>query len=54
MAIGLSLVAEKVLPGTGTVLRNIVLGSTVIYELIGPVIAKQALVMAGEIPSDRQ
>jgi len=54
VAIGLSLVAEKVLPGTGTVLRNIVLGSTVIYELIGPVIAKQALVMAGEIPSDRQ
>jgi len=54
VAIGLSLVAEKALPGTGTVLRNIVLGSTVIYELIGPVTAKQALVMAGEIPSDRQ
>ena len=54
VAIGLSLVAEKALPGTGIVLRNIILGSTVIYELIGPVIAKQALVMAGEISSDRQ
>ena len=54
VAIGLSLVAEKTLPGTGIVLRNIILGSTVIYELIGPVVAKQALMMAGEISSDRQ
>ncbi|MFY9430150.1 MAG: cation:proton antiporter, partial [Acetomicrobium sp.] len=54
VAIGLSLVAEKALPGIGIVLRNIILGSTVIYELIGPVVAKQALMMAGEISSDRQ
>jgi len=54
VAIGLSLVAEKTLPGTGIVLRNIILGSTVIYELIGPVVAKQALMMAGEISSERQ
>lgn len=54
VAIGLSLVAEKALPGVGIVLRNIILGSTVIYELIGPVVAKQALMMAGEISSDRQ
>lgn len=54
VAIGLSLVAEKALPGIGIVLKNIILGSTVIYELIGPVVAKQALMMAGEISSDRQ
>ncbi len=53
VAIGLSLVAVKVLPGTGIALRNIILGSTVIYELIGPVVAKQALMMAGEIPRER-
>ncbi len=52
VAIGLSLLAEKSLPGMGVALRNIILGSTVIYELIGPVIAKQALLMAGEISSD--
>lgn len=49
VAIGLSLLAEQTLPGMGVALRNIILGSTVIYELFGPVIAKQALVMAGEI-----
>lgn len=52
VAIGLSLLAEKSLPGMGIALRNIILGSTVIYELIGPVVAKQALLMAGEIPTE--
>lgn len=49
VAIGLSLLAEEALPGMGSELRNIILGSTVVYELLGPIIAKQALKKAGEI-----
>lgn len=50
VAIGLSIVAEKVLPGgTGLAIKTIILGATVIYELVGPVIAKIAITRAGEI-----
>lgn len=50
VAIGLSLIAEHMLPAPyGTELRAIVLAATVIYELLGPVITKTALVKAGEI-----
>ena len=50
VAIGLSMVAERVLPGeTGLAIKTIILGATVIYELVGPVIAKMALVKAGAI-----
>ncbi len=49
VAIGLSMIAQTVMPEFGTTIRTIILASTVIYELIGPVIAKTALVKAGEI-----
>ena len=49
VAIGLSLVAQKVLPEFGASIRTIVLFSTLIYELLGPVLTKIALVKAGEI-----
>ncbi|MDD4781318.1 MAG: cation:proton antiporter [Tissierellia bacterium] len=49
VAIGLSMVAQTVMPELGSTIRTIILASTVIYELIGPVIAKTALVKAGEI-----
>lgn len=50
VAIGLSMVAERVLPGeTGLTIKTIILGATVIYELVGPIIAKMALVKAGAI-----
>lgn len=50
VAIGLSLIAEHMLPAPyGAELRAIVLAATVIYELLGPVITKTALVKAGEI-----
>ena len=43
------MIAQTVMPEFGTTIRTIILASTVIYELIGPVIAKTALVKAGEI-----
>lgn len=50
VAIGLSMVAERVMPGeTGLAIKTIILGATVIYELVGPVIAKMAMTKAGEI-----
>jgi len=49
VAIGLSLVAQKVLPEFGASIRTIVLFSTLVYELIGPVLTKIALIKAGEI-----
>lgn len=50
VAIGLSMVAERVLPGEiGLSIKTIILGATVIYELVGPVIAKISMIKAGEI-----
>lgn len=49
VAIGLSMIAQTVMPDFGSTIRTIILASTVIYELVGPVIAKTALVKAGEI-----
>lgn len=50
VAIGLSLVAQRILPDPyGAQIRTIVLAATVIYELLGPMITKRALIKAGEI-----
>lgn len=49
VAIGLSMIAQTVMPTMGSTIRTIILASTVIYELFGPFIAKTALIKAGEI-----
>lgn len=49
VAIGLSMIAQTVMPTMGSTIRTIILASTVIYELLGPYIAKTALIKAGEI-----
>lgn len=49
VAIGLSMIAQTVMPSLGTTIRTIILASTVIYELVGPLISKTALIKAGEI-----
>ena len=49
VAIGLSLVAESVVPEYGAAIRAVVLCATLIYEMIGPVVTKLALKGAGEI-----
>ncbi len=54
VAIGLSMVAQSIMPQPyGDVIRAIVLAGTVIYELVGPVITKTALIKAGEIEVDK-
>jgi hypothetical protein len=48
------MVAQSIMPQPyGDVIRAIVLAGTVIYELVGPVITKTALIKAGEIEVDK-
>jgi hypothetical protein len=49
VAIGLAATAAASFPAYGSRIQTIVLCGVVIYELIGPVITKTALVKAGEI-----
>jgi len=49
VAIGLSLIATRLIPEFGQTIRAVILCATFIYELIGPVTTKIALKKAGEI-----
>ena len=49
VAIGLSLSASAVVPQYATEIRTVILCGTLIYELVGPAIAKASLKKAGEI-----
>ena len=50
MAIGLAGTLAKIWPDGGRLVETIVLGSVVIFELIGPLAVRQGLVNAGEVP----
>lgn len=51
VAIGLAFLGQRLLPAAmGNLLLTIILSSSVLYELIGPVSAKASLVLAGAIP----
>ncbi len=50
VAIGLSQSLANMWPDGGQVIQTIVLGSVVVFELVGPVAVRQALVRAGEVP----
>jgi len=52
VAIGLSTVAERLVPAHGTEIKTIILAATLIFELIGPLMTKIALQKAGEIKVD--
>ncbi|MCM1989092.1 cation:proton antiporter [Oceanirhabdus seepicola] len=49
VAIGLAMAAQEALPTHGMEIRAIILGATVVYELVGPLLTKMALTKAGEI-----
>ncbi len=53
VALGMSVMAETLGPD-GLIIRNIVLFSVMIYELIGPTLTKIALTKAGEIKPGKQ
>ena len=48
VALGMALTAQT-LPGDGSMVRNIILFSVLVYELVGPTLTKWALLAAGEI-----
>ncbi|WP_458863609.1 cation:proton antiporter [Acidaminobacterium chupaoyuni] len=52
VAIGLTLVAQSVVPEYAAAIRAIVLCGTLIYEIIGPMVSKVCLVKAGEIEQE--
>jgi len=53
VAIGLAFLGKRILAGTmGNMLLTIILSSSVLYELIGPVCAKIALLRSGDIKRD--
>ena len=48
VALGMAITAQT-LPGDGAMVRNSVLFSVLIYELVGPMLTKMALTAAGDI-----
>lgn len=54
VAIGLAFLGRRLLPEeAGTLVMTIILASSVLYELVGPICAKKALILAGTIPRER-
>lgn len=51
VALGLALIAKQTLPGIGDFIHPAIVSATVIYELIGPPLAKYALIKAGDVKS---
>ena len=49
VAIGLTIVADAIIPQYAPQIRAVILSGTLIYELIGPFITKHVLIKAGEI-----
>ncbi|MGD8514667.1 MAG: cation:proton antiporter [Granulosicoccaceae bacterium] len=54
VAIGMALLASQHFPEIKNVILPVVLGSTVIFELIGPIITRWTLVQVGDIPEGRK
>ena len=49
VALGMCTIAASQLPGDGVIIRNIILFSVLVYELVGPAMTKWALTKAGDI-----
>ena len=49
VALGMVVSAQELGPEPGSIIRNIILFSVLVYELIGPLLTKMALTSAGEI-----
>ena len=52
VALGMSVAVAAQFGAEGAIIRNITLFSVLIYELVGPLLTKQALMKAGEISPD--
>jgi len=49
VALGLSLLVREQFPQIGQSIATVIVAATVIYELVGPVVAKYAITRSGEV-----
>jgi Kef-type K+ transport system membrane component KefB len=49
-AIALTAIAAERYPELGVHLRDIILGTVVVFEIVGPIMIRQAVIRAGEVP----
>lgn len=49
VAIGLAMAAQEAIPEAGMEIRAVILGATVVYEMVGPLLTKIAITKAGEV-----
>ena len=54
VALGMALVATHRFPETSDVIFPVVIGTTILFELIGPIMTRTALVRAGEVPKEQR
>lgn len=54
VVVGLTMVAQNIYPEASSVILNIVLTSVVISELIGPILSRKALELAGEVHIEKK
>jgi len=50
LAIGLANILAREWPGPGNALQTVILASVVVFELVGPLLTRFALINAGEVP----
>jgi Kef-type K+ transport system membrane component KefB len=53
VALGMALVAKHHFPETSDVIFPVVIGTTILFELIGPIMTRTALVRTGEVPKEQ-
>jgi hypothetical protein len=53
VALGMALLAVERVPELASTLMPIVIGATVVFELLGPICTRMALSRAGEIDADQ-
>lgn len=53
VALGMALIASQSFPEFGEQLLTVVIGAVVIFELLGPVLTRQALIRAGEVSGNK-
>ena len=52
-AIALSSIAANRYPELGTHLQDIILGTVIVFEIVGPIMIRQAVIRTGEVPLDQ-
>jgi len=51
VALGMALVAAQRFPDLSDIILPVVIGATVLFEVIGPVLTRRVLILGGEVPN---